>query len=106
MKRRSLALAALLALLPLATQAQTSEDDVSVPSQEERTELALSAVPPLVMDAARSAAPDVFFTGALRYWDNDFLVYRMSGRLFREVWDVYVREDGVVLRTSSDYQDD
>ncbi|GEM_PF-6689721 len=71
-------------------------------SGEERTTVALSQVPRKVMAAARSAAGDVAFTSAMRYWDDDFRVYRLNGRLFREEWNVYVREDGVVLRTESD----
>lgn len=91
------------ALLPLAGQAQ---DELTLMSEEDRQVLSLDAVPTQVMASARAAAPDVFFNAAETYWKNDFHVYTLSGRLFREVWRVHVREDGLVLRTESDNQDD
>ncbi|MEM6484173.1 MAG: hypothetical protein AAF662_04225 [Pseudomonadota bacterium] len=73
---------------------------------EELSELAIAQVPPKVMQAARAAAPDVYFQSAQRFWKDDFLVYRIQGRLFREVWHLHIRQDGEVLRTESDFQDD
>lgn len=75
-------------------------------SNDELMTHTLDAVPAKVMTAARKAAPDVYFSDAISYWEDDFRVYRVSGRLFREVWNVYVRDDGRVLRTESDTQDD
>lgn len=90
-------------LTPLAAQAQ---DELTLMSEEDRQVLTLDAVPAQVMASARAAAPDVFFNSAETYWQDDFHVYTLSGRLFREVWRVHVREDGKVLRTESDNQDD
>ncbi|MEO0436028.1 MAG: hypothetical protein AAF098_03900 [Pseudomonadota bacterium] len=73
---------------------------------EDRQTLTISQVPGPVMNVARAAAPDVFFNDAMSYIQNDFRVYRVSGRLFREQWHVHVREDGKVLRTESDVRSD
>lgn len=74
-------------------------------AEEERVELTIDAVPPRIMQVARGAAPDVFFTSAERYLKKDFEVYRVTGRLFREVWHVHVRGDGKLIRTESDNQE-
>lgn len=96
-----------MALAPLASWSQSREapDEGAEPSGEERRVLAIAEVPVNIMAVARRAAPDVFFNGAESYWQKDFRVYQLSGRLFREVWNVYVREDGKLLRTESDNQD-
>ena len=75
-------------------------------SKEERVTHAITDVPPQVLATARAEGPDVFFNEAESYWVDDFRVYRVSGRLFREVWHVHVREDGKLLRTERDNQDD
>ena len=97
-------LAVVLLLASGTLLAQESEEAISFPD-EELVSHSIDAVPAQVMRTARSVAPDVFFQGAESYWENDFRVYRISGRLFREVWNVYVREDGKLLRTESDNQD-
>lgn len=73
---------------------------------EDRQNLTIDQVPSAVMTVARGVAPDVFFNDAMSYIQNDFRVYRVSGRLFREQWHVHVREDGKVLRTESDVRSD
>jgi hypothetical protein len=83
-----------------------AQDDAPGFSQEERATLAIVDVPQHVLATARLEGPDVFFDGAESYWVDDFRVYRLSGRLFREVWHVHVREDGKLLRTERDNQDD
>ena len=92
----------------LAQQAQSVERPsvAGIDSGEERVVLTLEQVPPVVMSTAKRAAPDVFFTGAERALKNDFIVYRISGRLFREVYHVHVRDDGTLVRVESDNQDD
>ena len=75
-------------------------------SKEERATHTISDVPPQVLATARAQGPDVFFNAAESYWVDDFRVYRLSGRLFREVWHVHVREDGELLRTERDNQDE
>ena len=97
-------LAGVLLLASTALAAQETEEAISFPD-EEFVSLSIDAVPANVMRTARGAAPDVFFQSAESYWENDFRVYRVSGRLFREVWSVYVREDGRLLRKESDNQD-
>lgn len=82
------------------------DDEGPSRSREEREVVAIDAVPQLVMDAARRAAPDVFFNSAESYWNDDFREFKLTGRLFREVWTVYVRDDGDVRRVKSDLQDD
>jgi hypothetical protein len=99
---KGLASVLLLASTPLV--AQETEEAISFPD-EELVAHSIDSLPVQVMRTARSAAPDVFFQSAESYWENDFRVYRISGRLFREVWNVYVREDGKLLRTESDNQD-
>ena len=101
------ALAASVFVFCLAGYAQgqaLGEGDLSSSDEELRT-LSLEQVPPVVMEAARRAAPDVFFTDAESYWRNDTREYHLRGRLFREKWDVYVSEDGKLLRTEADNQD-
>ncbi|GAB5413058.1 MAG: hypothetical protein Cons2KO_06610 [Congregibacter sp.] len=75
-------------------------------AEEERVDLAIEAVPPMIMQVARRAAPDVFFTSAERYLKKDFEMYRVTGRLYREQWHVHVRGDGKLIRTESDNQAD
>ncbi|MEM8492869.1 MAG: hypothetical protein AAF756_18800 [Pseudomonadota bacterium] len=58
------------------------------------------------MQTAQATAPDVFFQSAQRFWKDDFLVYRVEGRLYREVWHLHIRQDGTLLRTETDFQDD
>jgi hypothetical protein len=103
--RAAICLSGLLILAP-ALYAQDGADDVATGTDEEYQQLTANALPPLILNAARAAAPDVFFDSAESYLQDDFRVYRVSGRLFREVWHVYVREDGKVLRAKSDIQDD
>jgi hypothetical protein len=104
------AVLAMLAYLASAQSAlaQRAEQDTlgADPAGEELRVHDLGEVPAAVMSAARGAAPDVYFQSAESYWQDDFRVYRLTGRLFREVWNVYVREDGVLLRSESDNQDD
>lgn len=77
------------------------------PAKEEQlTDLAIAQVPARVMQTARATAPDVFFQSAQRFWKDDFLVYRVEGRLYREVWHLHIRQDGTLLRTETDFQDD
>lgn len=90
----------LLAVLMLGGPAAIAAED------EEVREHAVNELPAVVMKTARKAGPDVFFTSARSYWKDDFRVYRVSGRLFREVWNVYVREDGKLLRTETDNQEE
>ena len=85
--------------------AQTSASSDENNAEDHRV-LTLEQVPVKVMNTARQAAPDVFFTSAESALKKDFVVYRITGRLFREVWHVHVREDGRLLRTESDNQDD
>ena len=80
------------------------ESDLSFPDEEQRS-LTIEEVPPVVMATARRVAPDVFFTSAESYWKNDVREYHLRGRLFREIWDVFIREDGKLLRTEADNQD-
>lgn len=95
-----------LLALPVLSFGQADDDDGGPDrSGDERVTMAVAQVPPEVMVVARNAGPDVFFDSAMSYWEDDFRVYRVSGRLFREVWNVYVRSDGVLLRTESDTQD-
>jgi len=68
--------------------------------------VALNDLPKVVRSSAKSAKPDVYFKSAERMWLEDNLVYRVSGVLFREQWDVYVRADGVVIRTTKNNMDD
>ncbi|MEM6775301.1 MAG: hypothetical protein AAF640_10660 [Pseudomonadota bacterium] len=77
---------------------------VSFPDEEQRS-MAMEEVPPAVMATARNVAPDVFFTSAESYWRDDMREYHLRGRLFREVWDVFIREDGKFVRKSADNQD-
>jgi hypothetical protein len=86
------------------SQAKEPDDSGDLAGEEHQV-LTLQQVPPEVMRTARAAGPDVFFDRAESYWDKDFRVYRISGRLFREAWNVYVRSDGKLLRTESDNQD-
>ena len=95
-----------LLAFPILSFGQADDDDGGPDrSGDDRVAMAVSQVPPEVMAVARNAGPDVFFDSAMSYWEDDFRVYRVSGRLFREVWNVYVRSDGVLLRTESDTQD-
>ncbi len=96
----------LLLLLPLVAFGQSVDEGAVGDPDEELIVHAIAQVPPPVMAAARAAAPDVYFDSAQSYWLDDWRVYRVSGRLFREVWHVYVRSDGKLLRTESDTQDD
>lgn len=97
--RMSFAIAAILAL---ALQASPS---VVANEGEQLVKHSIGDVPNVVMSRVREAAPDVFFEKATSYWLKDFRVYRVTGRLYRTVWNVYVREDGKLLRTESDNQD-
>lgn len=103
-----------LAFAP-AVAAANNEEEAESPEEytrgldmagEHRTSIALSEVPDVVMATARRSAPDVFFNKAERFLAEDVIVYRVSGRLFREVWDVYVRANGTLLRADADNQDD
>ena len=98
-------LGALLSAAGAVLAQEESEEALTFADEEVRTH-AVDALPDVVLGRARAAAPDVFFQSAESYWEDDFRVYRLSGRLFREVWNVYVREDGKLLRTESDNQDD
>lgn len=97
-------LASVLLLVSMPLVAQETEEAISFPD-EEVVSHSIDALPARVISTARAAAPDVFFQSAESFWENDFRVYRVSGRLFREVWSVYVREDGELLRMKSDNQD-
>ena len=99
-------LLSLLLLLPVLALAQNSDRSVGDSSNDELVSHALDEVPEALLAAARQAAPDVYFNEAISFWEDDFRVYRLSGRLYREVWHVYVRDDGRVLLTESDTQDD
>lgn len=101
LQRMAVILAGLLLLSPAAQGGAESELLLDTAS-EELTSMAVGDIPARVLSAARDAAPDVAFTSAQRYWEEDVLVYRISARLYREAWNVFVREDGVVLRTESD----
>lgn len=101
LQRVAVILSGLLLLSPAAQGGAESELLLDTAS-EELTSMALGDIPARVLSAARDAAPDVAFTSAERYWEQDVLVYRISARLYREAWNVFVREDGVVLRTESD----
>lgn len=68
--------------------------------------LDINEVPQKVRNAAREAKPDVYFTSAQSMWLDDHHIYRLSGTLFREAWDIYVRADGVVTRMDSNNLDD
>ena len=93
--------------LGAVAQSETKGSATAVsPAEDEFTVLALGQVPADIMAVAVSAAPDVFFTRAQRYLRNDFMEYRLTGRLFREEWQVHVREDGKLLRVESDNQAD
>lgn len=76
------------------------------PSTEEREFHNIADVPVAVISVARQNAPSVVFTEAESYWEADERVYRLSGRLYREVWQVYVTEQGQFLYSESDLQDD
>ena len=89
-------------LLSPAAQGDAESELLLDTASEELTSMAVGDIPARVLSAARDAAPDVAFTSAERYWEQDVLVYRISARLYREAWNVFVREDGVVLRTESD----
>ncbi len=80
--------------------------DDSEASQDEQRTHSLAGIPALVLAAAQAQGPDVFFNSAVSYLQDDFRVYRVSGRLYRQLWYVYVREDGKWLRTQKDNQDD
>ncbi|MEM1404550.1 MAG: hypothetical protein AAGG55_14530 [Pseudomonadota bacterium] len=101
----------LAALMLLATsafpQSETKGSATIVRStSDEFTVLAIGQVPSDIMAVAGNAAPDVYFTQAQRYLRSDFVEYRLTGRLFREEWQVHVREDGKLLRVESDNQAD
>lgn len=100
-------LAAFFAVL-LATpwvSAQEEDEPEVVIDDEVRIE-SLASIPPKVMSAARGAAPDVAFQSVDSLWQDDLRVYRLRGRLFREVWTVHVDDTGRVLRVERDNQDD
>lgn len=98
-------LGALLCAAGAVSAQEESEEVLTFADEEVRTH-AVDALPAEVLGTARAAAPDVFFQSAESYWEDDFRVYRLTGRLFREVWNVYVREDGKLLRTESDNQEE
>lgn len=104
--RIALSIAAFAAFAHTATAIERPSDSGVDTVQEDHRVLALEQVPANVMNTAKQAAPDVFFTSAESALKDDFVVYRISGRLFTEVWHVHVREDGRLLRTESDNQDD
>lgn len=99
--------ALVLTLLPgiSFSQERESADGEIDATGEEVQQHALGELPPVVMSTAKQAAPDVFFGSAESYWEDDFRVYKLTGRLFREVWTVYVRSDGKLLRKEADNQD-
>lgn len=101
LQRMAVILPGLLLLSP-AAQGDAESALLLDTASEELTSMALGEIPARVLSAARDAAPDVAFTSAERYWEADVLVYRISARLYREAWNVFVREDGVVLRIESD----
>ncbi|WOJ96486.1 hypothetical protein R0137_14730 [Congregibacter brevis] len=76
------------------------------PSGEEREFHTIGDVPTTVVAVAKRNAPSVVFSEAESYWEADVRVYRLSGRLYREVWQVYVTEQGQFLYSESDLQDD
>lgn len=97
----------LVLLLPMVVMAQNSDTrSMGDTSNDEVVSHALDQVPESILAAARQAAPDVYFNAAISFWEDDFRVYRLTGRLYREVWHVYVRDDGRVILTESDTQDD
>lgn len=103
--------ALLVSLCPVLAGTVNAQGEEPLPmaedmAQEYRQAVPLSQVPSVVMATARTAAPDVFFSEAQSYLADDVTVYRITGRLFREVWEVYVRQNGQFLRTTVDNQDD
>ncbi|MEO1079844.1 MAG: hypothetical protein AAFY29_09830 [Pseudomonadota bacterium] len=105
MKTLKRAAAAFLVCVAVPAFAQDPDNvSLSFPDEEQRT-LTMDDVPPVVMATARKVAPDVFFTSAESYWRDDMREYHLSGRLFREVWDVFIREDGKLVRKEADNQD-
>lgn len=101
LQRTAVILSGLLMLSP-AAQGDAEGELLLDTASEELTSMAIGDIPARVLSAARGVAPDVAFTSAERYWEDDVLVYRLSARLYREAWNVFVREDGAVLRTESD----
>ena len=104
--KEKFAAALLLQFAALLSQAAEHREALDDPAGEGMVDVPLGALPEQVLSAARDAAPSVYFTSAERYLAADIVVYRLQGRLFREVWDVYVRENGALLRASADNQDD
>ena len=105
--KEKLATALVLQLAALMAQASTERGELSGDlAGEGLREVALGTVPENVIAAARGAAPSVYLTGAERFLAADIVVYRLQGRLFREVWDIYVRENGTLLSAGGDNQDD
>jgi len=96
----------LFAFLAAASFSWAEDAPPSVTIDDPAEVLSLNDVPQKVRQAARASKPDVFFTSAESMWIDDHHIYRLSGTLFREAWDIYVRSDGVVTRMESNYLDD
>ena len=90
---------------PDGSREVTREEAIKL-SGEDLRDLSIAQVPANIMQVVKRTAPDVYFDSAISYLVKDFRVYRVSGRLFREVWHVHVREDGKLLRTESDNRSD
>jgi len=100
----------LFSLLPApATWAQRALEPEQEPeglADEERRTHRLDALPDNIRAALRDVAPDIVLQEAESFWERDYRVYLLRGRLMREVWYVYIRDDGRVLNVVSDFVGD
>lgn len=103
--RRNIRRLCLLLTLGAGAQMALAQQENEIPGEKSRA-VAVGEVPAVVMANARSAAPDVFFGKAAWYWQDDHKVYHLSGALFREEFNVYVRDTGDVLRVNRNNRDE
>lgn len=81
-------------------------DGPATAAPEVSSEVSLAAVPQEIMNEAKAAVPGAFFKQASWVLKNDTREYRISGSLFRQEVDVYVGEDGKLIRVDKNNLDD
>jgi hypothetical protein len=95
---RSLIGIILISLLSFTAYAATGDD---VPTEQDFKNIAISAVPKLVLDSARQAKPGVYLIQVTEVLaPNDHIYYDFDGSQVGKYWTIRVADDGKVLAVS------
>ncbi|MEM9257603.1 MAG: hypothetical protein AAGA91_19360 [Pseudomonadota bacterium] len=89
---------------PFAAMADDEERDSR--SSNPPSTLSIDELPDYVINGARAAEPDVYFTSARRILWQDEPMYVLEGTQFKYKYKVYTNADGRVAHVTRDRRDD